>query len=138
MKKNILKITSFLVTVFVSFIILTRSIFAAIKNPVIDASIGDNAAKAADGSIILTYFVNIWRTVINLGALILLIYLLWAGIDWITSGGDSSKVASARNKITQGVIGMIILAFSFVIIGAIGKLVFGNQFDILDLTFITP
>ncbi|MEN8253604.1 MAG: hypothetical protein ABFQ62_04485 [Patescibacteria group bacterium] len=138
MKKNILKTTSFLLTTLASFIAFTKSSFAAITNPAIDPSIGADAGAAAEGSIMLNYFVSIWRTVINIGAIILLIYLLWGGIDWITSGGDSGKVANARNKMTQGVIGMIILAFSFVIVGFIGNLFFGDQFDILSLTFIEP
>ncbi|MEN8253603.1 MAG: hypothetical protein ABFQ62_04480 [Patescibacteria group bacterium] len=48
--------------------------------------------------------------------LILLIYLLWGAIDWITSGGDSGKVSNARNKMTQAVIGLIVFASVFAII----------------------
>jgi hypothetical protein len=50
-----------------------------------------------------------------IAVLMLLIYLLWGGISWITAGGDSSKVQSARDRITQAVLGIIVLAASIAI-----------------------
>ena len=68
------------------------------------------------------YFTNfadlisgILTVVIVIGALLVLLYLIWGGIDWITSGGDSGKTEKARNKITAAVIGLIILAASYAI-----------------------
>lgn len=107
-----------------------------ITNPAVGA-LGDNPDLAMSGSITLTYFILIWKTIINLGGLLLILYFIWGAVDWITSGGDSGKIASARNKIIQAVIGMILLAFSFVIIGFIGFLLFGDEFNIMDLTFLT-
>ena len=46
-----------------------------------------------------------------------------AGISWISAGGDSSKVADARMKIIQGVIGMIVIVASYAVIGLIGTIV---------------
>jgi hypothetical protein len=48
-------------------------------------------------------------------ALLLLLYLIWGAIDWITSGGESGKVQKARDKMTQAVIGLIVLAASLAI-----------------------
>lgn len=45
-----------------------------------------------------------------IAAIAVLIYLLWGGLEWITSGGDKGKTEAARNKITQAVIGLIVLA----------------------------
>jgi hypothetical protein len=50
--------------------------------------------------------------IMAIAAILLLVYLLWAGIDWITSGGDKGKLETARNKITNGIIGIIVLAAS--------------------------
>lgn len=44
-----------------------------------------------------------------IGAILLLVYLVWGAIEWITSGGDKGKVENARNKITQAILGMIVL-----------------------------
>jgi uncharacterized membrane protein YjgN (DUF898 family) len=54
--------------------------------------------------------------VMLLAALLVLFYLIWGGIEWITSGGDKGKTESARNKITAAVIGIIILAAAFAIL----------------------
>ena len=53
---------------------------------------------------------QILRIVVTVAGLILFIYLLWGGLGWITAGGDKSKVEAARNRITQSIIGMIVLA----------------------------
>ena len=59
--------------------------------------------------------------VMVLGALLVFMYLIWGGIEWITSGGDKSKTESARNKITAAVLGLIILAASWAILGLVLK-----------------
>jgi hypothetical protein len=48
--------------------------------------------------------------VMTIAALLLLMYLLWGGIEWITSGGDTSKVQKARDRMTQAVIGMVVIS----------------------------
>jgi hypothetical protein len=53
------------------------------------------------------------------------------GIEWITSGGDKGKTESARNKITAAVIGLVILAASWAILGLV--LQFLNAGDINQL-----
>jgi hypothetical protein len=94
---------------------------------------GNSAAVASTGGTFLLYFVNIWRAVINVGALLVIVNFIWGAIDWITAGGDSGKIQKAREKITQSFIGLILLVGSFVIIAFVGKLLFGDAFRILDL-----
>lgn len=48
--------------------------------------------------------------VATIAVIILLIMLLWGGIEWITAGGDKSKIEKARNRITQSILGIIVLA----------------------------
>lgn len=54
--------------------------------------------------------------VMVLAALLVFFYLIWGGIEWITSGGDKGKTESARNKITAAIIGIIVLAASYAIL----------------------
>ncbi len=110
---------------------------AGIKNPVI-GKLGDDVAKANSGQLFVSYFVNLWRVVISLGSILVMVYFIWGSIDWITSGGDKGKVETARTKITSAVIGLIILVSSFTLIGFVGKLFFGTDFDILKITLPTP
>ena len=57
--------------------------------------------------------------VMILGAFLVFMYLIWGGIEWITSGGDKGKTEGARNKITAAVIGLIVLAASWAILGLV-------------------
>lgn len=112
-----------------------QTAFAQIKNPVLSKDLGDNYEVARAGGTFLTYFVYLWRAIISVGGLAVLIYFLWGALDWITAGGDQSKIGKARDKITQSIIGLILLVGSFFIIGFISRVFFGGNFDLLRLTF---
>lgn len=56
------------------------------------------------------YFSSILSGVMVVGALIVFFYLIWGAIEWITAGGDQGKIQKARDKITQSVIGLIVLS----------------------------
>jgi hypothetical protein len=45
-----------------------------------------------------------------IAALAAFLYLIWGAIEWITSAGDKSKLESARNKISQALVGLIVLS----------------------------
>jgi hypothetical protein len=49
------------------------------------------------------------------GGLAVLVFIVWAAFDWITSGGDKEKVAGARKKITNAIIGLVLLALAYFI-----------------------
>jgi hypothetical protein len=108
---------------------------AAITNPVINENLGGRPDEAKDGTTFTQYFVVIWKALIVVGALAVLFNLVNGAIEWITAGGENSKVQHARQKMTQAIIGMIILAGSFAIIAFLGNL-FG--FDVLKLSIPTP
>lgn len=61
-------------------------------------------------------FNDILRITLAIAALLVFFYLIWGGIEWITSGGDKGKTEKARDKITASIIGLIILAASWAII----------------------
>lgn len=48
-----------------------------------------------------------------------LLYLLWGGFDWITSGGDKTALENARNKITHAIIGLAIVVAVWAIFGLV-------------------
>ena len=58
---------------------------------------------------------GILSAVMAVSALMVLLYFIWGAISWITSGGDKSKVEAARNRMTQAIIGIIVLAASLAI-----------------------
>ena len=46
---------------------------------------------------------------LTVGAIAVFGYLLWGALDWLTSAGDKSKTEKARDKITQAVVGLILI-----------------------------
>jgi len=111
--------------------IVPGKVSADIINPVI-GNLGNSAAQAETGSTFTGYFITIWRALITIGALALLFNLINGAFDWILAGGDSSKIQKGRDKMVQSVIGMIVLATSFVFITYLSSLLF--NFDLLNLT----
>ncbi len=50
-----------------------------------------------------------------LGGIILLFVIIWGGYDFMMSRGQPEKLKSAKAKITTGIIGFVLLVFSYVI-----------------------
>lgn len=66
------------------------------------------------------------------GALIFFFMLIFGSIQWISSGGDKQSLENARAKITQALIGIIILFASFALIQFIESF-FGINILTLDI-----
>lgn len=78
----------------------------AIINPAVPAVFGQGEGGDALTSIIVT----LWRAAITLGGIALLIMLIIGALEWITAGGEKGKIQAARDRITQSIIGMLVLA----------------------------
>lgn len=61
------------------------------------------------------FITNTVKIAIITGSIIALLFLIWGGIDWITSGGDKAKYEAARDKITAAIFGLGLLASAFVV-----------------------
>lgn len=59
---------------------------------------------------------NALPIVFSVAGIILLLYLLWGGFDYLSSMGDPKKAESGQNKITNAVIGFIIIFAAFWIV----------------------
>ena len=51
-----------------------------------------------------------------LGALAFFFMLLWGAITWILSGGDKAGLESAKGRITNAIVGFVLLIASFAIV----------------------
>lgn len=53
----------------------------------------------------------IWgiRMVLLVGIITVLVFLLWGAYDWITGGGDQEKLDKARSKLTNAVLGIVLM-----------------------------
>lgn len=57
---------------------------------------------------------------IIIAALLTFIFLIWGGIQWLTSGGDKSAYEAARGRITAALIGLAIVASAWALMKIIG------------------
>ncbi len=125
-----------LVGLFATLFSQTTQVSAQISNPAIkELGSADNVTAAESGSLFAGYFVSLWSSVISLGAVAVLIYFVWGSFEWITAGGDSAKTDKARQRITNAMLGLFILVSTFVIINFMSFLFFGDEFQILRITF---
>jgi len=58
---------------------------------------------------------EIVKFLIPLAGIILLFVMIWGGYDFMMSRGNPEKLKSAQAKITTGIIGFVLLIFSYVI-----------------------
>lgn len=77
-----------------------------------------------------TIISNALTIFITAGIIITVIMVIYAGIKWVTSGGDKQKLASARARLTWAIIGLVIILVSFFIIS-----IFSYVFNVNLLNF---
>jgi hypothetical protein len=65
-------------------------------------------------------FKNSFSLMIILCIVLALIFIILGGIQWITSGGDKTKLQAARSKLTWSIIGLVIAFSAFFIVALIG------------------
>lgn len=53
--------------------------------------------------------------VLGLVGAIFLAFMIWAGIEWMTAQGNDQKVTRAKNKITEAIVGLIIVVSAYAI-----------------------
>lgn len=128
------KFASSTLTALTTFALAAQSVAAQITNPA-TGNLGSDAEAARDGSLFASYFVTLWRAVISIGGIAVVVLFIWGAFEWLTSGGEASKADKARLRMTNAAIGLFILSFTFIIINYISALFFGDDFQILNLTF---
>ena len=89
------------------------------------SNVGQNAGIASTTPLplIIGRIVNV---VLGFLGVVFLVLLLYAGFTWMTAQGDDKKVATARNIITQAIIGLIVIVAGF----AISNFVLGSLVNV--------
>jgi hypothetical protein len=62
-----------------------------------------------------TFVQKAFSAVVLVAGLATFLYLVYGGVEWITSGGEKGKLEEARNKITNGIIGLAIVASAWAV-----------------------
>lgn len=79
----------------------------------IENAIGLKFAGGNLGSIISELTQNY---ILTIAGIILLLYLIYGGFQFLTSGGDPKKAQEAQSKITQALIGFVIVFAAYWIV----------------------
>ena len=109
---------------------------AQITNPALPPQLGSGGMGA--GGNILGGIISGIIGILLVGAFILTFFqVIVGGIQWATSGDDKNGLESARNKITHGIVGLIIVAAAWAIFVLIGKFL-GVDIEKLHVPSITP
>lgn len=79
---------------------------------------GGDCKSGANGTLtledVVAAVVKILSIVIGVAAIFMIIF---AGMKYVTSGGDSSAVASAKNMIIYALVGIVVAAMAFYLVG---------------------
>ncbi|MBI3485846.1 hypothetical protein HY025_02770 [Candidatus Daviesbacteria bacterium] len=116
MKKLAALLTSF------GYLIFSKLAFA--QNPVENIDIGNTQGAGIQANTSVgTLLGNSITLIFTVSAILVLAMLIWGGIEWVLSGGDKEKVANARKRIIGALIGLAIIALSFLIVRVVGQIV---------------
>ncbi len=85
---------------------------------------GDAAAYEARPGLMST-IANVVRIILGLLGILFIILIIYAGVLWMTSAGNSDQVEKARGIIVQAVIGLVVIMAAYAITSTVFN-VFGN------------
>ncbi len=81
---------------------------------------------------------NLITLIYSIAGVALIFMLIWGAFEWLISGGEKEKIASAQKRITSALIGIALLAIAFAVLALIGEFTgfhfFVNQ-DIYNLDY---
>ena len=81
-----------------------------------DINLGDEVkSRVAVNDSLGSFVSKSFSAILLVAGLATFLYLVYGGIQWIMSGGDKGKLEEARNKITNGIIGLAIVASAWAV-----------------------
>ena len=90
----------------------------------------DSIASGKDAS---QFGSALMQDIIVFATVLTLAYLIWGGIDWITSGGDKTKLEAAQGKLRHAVIGLAIIASVWAVYLLVLQVTFGKSDAVFSL-----
>ncbi len=98
------------------------NVLAQLKNPVLPVPLGGGAPGETTGGEAAGKLIgSLVGAIFIFSFLFAFVYLLLGAFNWITSGGDKAKLESARDMITQAVVGIIIVGAAWAIANLVGN-----------------
>jgi hypothetical protein len=110
-------------------------LLAQLRNPVLPPSIGGSKGSNAvgtGGTALGGLLSGVVGALFVAGFLLAFLTLILGGVNWITAGGDKSKLEASRTQITNAVVGLIIVGASYAITTLIANF-FGFKLEALPI-----
>lgn len=102
---------------FLFFILLLPQVTSAIPLNLEYPSFGGfDLNENQDLDQIIAYF---YALLVGISGLAAFIMIIWGGAEWMTSVGDPAKITSAKDKIRQSLLGLLLILSSFLILNTI-------------------
>lgn len=73
------------------------------------------SSRVAINSDLGTFISRVFSAIIIVAGIASFIYMVYGGLQWVMSGGEKDKITEARNKITQAIIGLAVVAAAWAI-----------------------
>ncbi len=96
-------------------------IFGSVSPPA-GMNIGGGGDPIAGLGSLIGWGINIF---IIVAGMFLILYLLWGSLDWILSGGEKEKISKAQQKITNALIGMVLVFVVLVVFNVLAGQLLG-------------
>src|SRR5688572_21229187 len=116
MKRIILASIFILLVFFVFANIVPATAFADAKSEIckgIETASGSGCNTGTSLSTVVGNIINIFSIIIGVVAVIM---IMFSGFKYITAGGDSGSVSSAKNTLIYAIIGLVVVALSQTIV----------------------
>jgi uncharacterized membrane protein len=98
----------------------------------------DVTGQTGDGGGLIGLVSNIIKAIMVVGGVWAFINFVIAGITFVISADKPDDIKAANSKMTNSLIGLVIMTSSFVIAGLIGYLLYGNAGALLNPTLYGP
>lgn len=82
----------------------------------VNGAAGDSGCATKPSTTVNDTIVTVINVLSSLAGVLAVIMIIVAGFRYMTSGGDSNKVASAKNALIYAIIGLVIVALAQIIV----------------------
>jgi hypothetical protein len=93
-----------------------------ITQPKVNGGVPAGASSQQAPALLSVVIRNAIALIFAFSSIIFVFIFFWGVVDWIWAGGDKEGIAKARQKITQSIIGLVLLSLSFAIMAIISQI----------------
>jgi hypothetical protein len=118
---------------------IRKNLLAEVINPVLPDKLGKGGSEPTMGAdIVGDTIARLMASAFIVGGILLLAMLVWGAIDWIGASGDEGRLKAAKVKITNAIIGFVILVSVRALLGFLANTLEVGWLGSLKIIWPTP